>query len=116
MDHSYSTDCSGDPENHSDGGWSQVRATQASCPRGCTQGRAQRRQGRNGYTLPALLSKVEKAGCIQKQQGEVSPHCRYGGGKGLAVPPAEEQYTLVSLIDKTCSIASSRTARKVLEC
>lgn len=83
-------------------------------PKPAAQGGAQSRQGRNGYTLPTLLSKVEEAGCIQKQPGEVSPHCRYAGGKGLTVPPAEEQPTLVSLIYMTCSIASSSTARKVL--
>lgn len=42
MDHSYSTNCSGDPENNSEGGQYQARATQASCPghtgpRGCTE-------------------------------------------------------------------------------
>lgn len=86
MHHSYSTDCSGDPENHSEGGQSQVRATQGTT---CLQ-------DGGGWWHPEAA-------------GEVSPHCRHAGGKGLAVPSAVEQPTLVALIYMTCGIASSST-------
>ena len=108
--HSYSTNRSGDPENHSEGGQSRARATQASCP-GQTGPRGSAEQEGEEWGQPACTSEQGGGGWLHPEAaGEVSPHCRYAGGKGLAAPPAGEQPTLVSLIYMTCSIASSSTA------
>lgn len=67
VDHGYSTDCSGDPENHSEGGQSWVRATQASCqtgPRGSTE------QAEESGGQSACTSEQGGGGWLhQKQQG-----------------------------------------------
>lgn len=88
VDHSCSTNCSGDPEDHSEGGQPWVRATHASRPgqtgpRGCAE-RAGEERGQ-----PACTSEQGGGGWLRPEAaGEVSPHCRYAGGKRFAVPPA----------------------------
>jgi len=87
-DHSYSTDCSGDPKNHSEGGQFRVKATQASCPgqagpRGCAE-----RAGEE-WGQPACTCERGGGGWWHPTAAaEVSARSGYAGGKRLAAPPA----------------------------